>query len=75
MNSNIQSFSYFKIICVCFLGQFYSKARFENNSNMNQRADERLLSGLQQGFRRCLPWHPPGQAQEAPSGQADGEVD
>ncbi|KAM8995179.1 inter-alpha-trypsin inhibitor heavy chain H4 isoform 4-T4 [Ara ararauna] len=56
------------------LGQFYSKARFENNSNMNQRADERLLSGLQQGFRHCLPWHPPGQAQEAPAGQVDGEA-
>ncbi|XP_055564573.1 inter-alpha-trypsin inhibitor heavy chain H4 isoform X2 [Falco cherrug] len=26
------------------LGQFYSKVRFENNSNINQRADERLLS-------------------------------
>ncbi|KAM6126343.1 inter-alpha-trypsin inhibitor heavy chain H4 [Phoenicopterus ruber ruber] len=26
------------------LGQFYSKAQFENNSNINQRADERLLS-------------------------------
>uniref|UniRef100_A0A8C4V286 Inter-alpha-trypsin inhibitor heavy chain 4 n=1 Tax=Falco tinnunculus TaxID=100819 RepID=A0A8C4V286_FALTI len=26
------------------LGQFYSKLRFENNSNINQRADERLLS-------------------------------
>ncbi|KAM6344526.1 inter-alpha-trypsin inhibitor heavy chain H4 [Alca torda] len=26
------------------LGQFYSKAQFENNSNMNQRADGRLLS-------------------------------
>ncbi|XP_028941551.1 inter-alpha-trypsin inhibitor heavy chain H4 [Antrostomus carolinensis] len=25
------------------LGQFYSKARFENNSNISQRADERLL--------------------------------
>ncbi|KAM9533926.1 inter-alpha-trypsin inhibitor heavy chain H4 isoform 3-T3 [Guaruba guarouba] len=56
------------------LGQFYSKARFENNSNMNQRADERLLSGLQQGFRHCLPWHPPGQAQEAPAGQVDDEA-
>ncbi|XP_010009686.1 PREDICTED: inter-alpha-trypsin inhibitor heavy chain H4 [Nestor notabilis] len=38
------------------LGQFYSKARFEKSSNMNRRADERLLSGLQQGFRHCLPW-------------------
>ncbi|XP_065543245.1 inter-alpha-trypsin inhibitor heavy chain H4 isoform X2 [Lathamus discolor] len=57
------------------LGQFYSKARFENNSNVNQRADERLLSGLQQGFRHCLPWHPPEQAQEAPAGQVDDEVD
>ncbi|XP_010284264.1 PREDICTED: inter-alpha-trypsin inhibitor heavy chain H4 [Phaethon lepturus] len=26
------------------LGQFYSKAQFANNSNINQRADERLLS-------------------------------
>ncbi|XP_064931200.1 inter-alpha-trypsin inhibitor heavy chain H4 isoform X4 [Columba livia] len=26
------------------LGQFYSKAQFENNSKINQRADERLLS-------------------------------
>ncbi|KAM6325229.1 inter-alpha-trypsin inhibitor heavy chain H4-like [Podargus strigoides] len=26
------------------LGQFYSKAQFENKSNINQRADERLLS-------------------------------
>ncbi|XP_074691938.1 inter-alpha-trypsin inhibitor heavy chain H4 isoform X2 [Strix aluco] len=26
------------------LGQFYSKAQFESNSNINQRADERLLS-------------------------------
>ncbi|KAM7095812.1 inter-alpha-trypsin inhibitor heavy chain H4-like [Ciconia maguari] len=26
------------------LGQFYSKARFQNNSNVNQGADERLLS-------------------------------
>ncbi|KAM9374504.1 inter-alpha-trypsin inhibitor heavy chain H4-like [Phaethornis superciliosus] len=26
------------------LGQFYSKAQFENDSNINQRADERLLS-------------------------------
>ncbi|XP_054694366.1 inter-alpha-trypsin inhibitor heavy chain H4-like [Grus americana] len=26
------------------LGQFYSQAQFENNSNINQRADERLLS-------------------------------
>ncbi|XP_074458734.1 inter-alpha-trypsin inhibitor heavy chain H4 isoform X1 [Larus michahellis] len=26
------------------LGQFYSKAQFENNSNVNQRADGRLLS-------------------------------
>ncbi|XP_032860530.2 inter-alpha-trypsin inhibitor heavy chain H4 [Tyto alba] len=26
------------------MGQFYSKAQFENNSNINQRADERLLS-------------------------------
>ncbi|XP_059679501.1 inter-alpha-trypsin inhibitor heavy chain H4 [Gavia stellata] len=26
------------------LGQFYSKAQFGNNSNINQRADERLLS-------------------------------
>ncbi|XP_009580280.1 PREDICTED: inter-alpha-trypsin inhibitor heavy chain H4 [Fulmarus glacialis] len=26
------------------LGQFYSKAQFENNSNISQRADERLLS-------------------------------
>ncbi|XP_009889590.1 PREDICTED: inter-alpha-trypsin inhibitor heavy chain H4 [Charadrius vociferus] len=25
------------------VGQFYSKAKFENNSNINQRADERLL--------------------------------
>ncbi|XP_051483171.1 inter-alpha-trypsin inhibitor heavy chain H4 isoform X1 [Apus apus] len=31
------------------LGQFYSKAQFENNSNISQRADERLLnvSGLE----------------------------
>ncbi|XP_062466229.1 inter-alpha-trypsin inhibitor heavy chain H4 isoform X1 [Pezoporus occidentalis] len=56
------------------LGQFYSKAGFENNSNMNQRADERLLRGLQQGFRHCLPWHPPGQAPEALAGQADDEA-
>nr|XP_010301649.1 PREDICTED: inter-alpha-trypsin inhibitor heavy chain H4 [Balearica regulorum gibbericeps] len=26
------------------LGQFYSQAQFENNSNINQRGDERLLS-------------------------------
>ncbi|XP_030357511.1 inter-alpha-trypsin inhibitor heavy chain H4-like isoform X2 [Strigops habroptila] len=56
------------------LGQFYSKAQFENSSNMNRRADEILLSGLQQGFRHCLPWHSPGQAQEAPAGQADGST-